>query len=118
MRRLEAAHSKRKKEAKRLHARVLRSESDDEVRANIPADMRALFERVRRSIRGSGRMTRTEAFLHYAENHPREVIAAIDDLAHEKIRDLERQQREAERAMRRGPPRRHYSAEELASVPF
>ncbi len=45
-------------------ARIERqAESDDEVRSNIPPELVALFERVKRGIKASPRMSRTEAFL-------------------------------------------------------
>ena len=79
MRRIERANKSKKKKPGIAAARVKRSESDDEVRGNIPAELRALFERVKRAIKGSSRMSRTEAFLKYAEEHPREQFDVIDD---------------------------------------
>lgn len=66
------------------------SESDDEVRQNIPADLIPLFERVRRQIKGSARKTRTEAFLEYVESHPREQYAAVEDEVDRMIAARER----------------------------
>jgi len=64
-------------------------------------------------------MSRTEAFLRYAEEHPAEVLNVIDDKTDALIRDLERKEREAARALRRGPSRApRYTPEELAAVPF
>ncbi len=91
-----------------------RSESDDEVRANLPDDLIALFEKVKRGIRVGPRQSRTEAFLAYAESHPREVLESLDDKTEQVIRDLERREREAARMSRR----RRYTAAELAEVPF
>jgi hypothetical protein len=78
-----------------------RSESDDEVRANIPAELVALFEQVKRGIKAGPRQSRTEAFLKYAEEHPAEVLHAVEDKTEALIRDLERQQNETRRALRR-----------------
>jgi hypothetical protein len=64
-----------------------------------------LFERVKRGIKASPRMSRTEAFLHYAEENPDDVLAATDDKTDALIRELEQQEREARRSLRRGPPR-------------
>jgi hypothetical protein len=59
-----------------LRTRVeARQESDDDVRANLPEGLIAVFNRVRRAIRASPRMSRTESFLHWAEDNPTEVIA-------------------------------------------
>jgi hypothetical protein len=52
--------------------------------------------------------------LRYAEEHPDEVLAAIDDKTEQVIRDLERQEREAARQFRQ----RKYTPAELAAVPF
>jgi hypothetical protein len=63
-------------------------------------------------------MSRTEAFLHYAEEHPDEVLVAIDDKTDALIRELEEQERHARRDLRRGPPRERYTPAHLADVPF
>ncbi len=99
---------------KRSSVAERRSESDDEVRANLPDDLIALFEKVKRGIRVGPRQSRTEAFLKYAEEHPHEVLATLDDKTEQVIRDLERREREATRMARR----RRYTAAELAEVPF
>lgn len=78
-------------------ARERRSESDDEVRSNIPSELLPLFERVKRSIKGNARMSRTEAFLRYVEEHPGEEYAGIDDKTDALVRELERQQRAGRR---------------------
>lgn len=118
LRRIEAAHRQRQREAPGVTRRERQGESDDEVRTNIPADLVALFERVKRSIKASPRMSRTEAFLKYAEEHPDEVLVAIDDKTDALIRELEQQERQARRDLRRGPPRAPYTPEQLAEVPF
>ena len=65
-------------------------------------------------------MSRTEAFLKYAEERPAEVLNVIDDQTDALIRELERKEQEAARALRRGPSRAapRYTPEELAAVPF
>jgi len=96
LRRIESANRARRKELtpKRV-ARDLQSESDDEVRSSIPPELLGLFERVKRSIKGSGYSSRTEAFLHYAEENPSEVFAGIDDETERLIRELEARERAA-----------------------
>lgn len=89
-RRAEAAARGRK--APRASAHVRRTESDDEVRGNIPPELVRLFERVKRGIKGSARETRTEAFLRYAEEHPGEMYEAIEDQTDALIRELEARQ--------------------------
>lgn len=77
----------------RARAREVMSESDDEVRQNIDPSLHALFERVKRGIRATPRMSRTEAFMQYVEEHPREADEAIEDATDALIRQLERRQR-------------------------
>jgi len=71
-----------------------RAETDDEVLAKIPSDLAPLFERVKRSIKGKGRLSRSEAFLKYAEAHPDEVLAATQHPADTRVRELQEQTRE------------------------
>ena len=74
---------------------------------------------MKRGIKASPRMSRTEGLMKYAEEHRDEVLAAIDDKTDAVIRELEQQQREARRSLRRPPPRPpRYSPEQLAEVPF
>jgi hypothetical protein len=118
LRRIERANRQRRRDAPRVTRIERQGESDDEVRGNIPPDLVPLFDRVKRSIKASPRMSRTEAFLHYAEEHADEVLVAIDDKTDAVIRRLEEQEREARRDLRRGPPRPRYTPEQLADVPF
>jgi hypothetical protein len=62
-------------------------------------------------------MTRLERFLQYAHDHASEVVDAQEDNVNKLIRQLEREQREAERAARGGLSRRPAAAE-LGDVPF
>ena len=116
MRRIERGNRVRRRE--HAHATYLerRTESDDEVRSNIPADLVPLFERVRRGIKGSARMTRTEGFLKYAEEHPDEVLAVIEDKTEALIRGFEMQARAAGRRRRTGSS--VDVAPEAVAVPF
>jgi hypothetical protein len=57
--------------------------------------------------------------LHYAEENPDDVLAAMDDKTDALIRELEVRHNEARRSLRRPPPRRpRYTPEQLAEVPF
>jgi hypothetical protein len=113
LKRIERGNRQRFKETRRATQKERQAESDDEVRGNIPPDLVGLWERVKRSIKGSPRMSRTEAFLHYAEEHPDEVLAVIEDKTEAMVRELEQQEREASRALKRRVPR-----EVFADVPF
>jgi hypothetical protein len=100
LRRIEQGNRERHREAHRTHASERRSESDDVVRSNIPPDFVALFERVKRSIKGSSRESRTEAFLRYVEENPRELLTSLEDDSERLVRELEEQRDRAERALR------------------
>jgi hypothetical protein len=115
MRRIEQSARDRHRELAKKQKRGERQhESDDEVRGNIPPELVYLFNQVKRLIKPSPHRTRTEAFLEYAEQHPREVLSALEDKSEDMIRDLERREREAAQAVRRPLSRR-----ELAElVPF
>ncbi|HEY6459058.1 MAG TPA: hypothetical protein VIY73_02875 [Polyangiaceae bacterium] len=101
MRRIERANRHRTNAAHRATAAELRSQSDDEVRANIPDDLIPLWERVKRSIRGSDRKSRTEAFLQYAEEHPHEILEMLEDRTDALVQELEARERETARALRK-----------------
>ena len=120
LRRIEQGNRERHRAVHRAHAEARRSESDDEVRGNIPPDYQALFERVKRTTKGSSRESRTEVFLRYAEQHPDELLRALDDDSDRIVRELEEQRTKAERALRPPPPsrRRRSTPEELVAVPF
>lgn len=103
-----------------------KSESDDEVRTNIPHEMIALFERVRTKIKATPGMSRSEAMAQYAHDHPDELLESVQHEADAKVnrlvKELEQREREAARA-EKGPKgirkaRERYTPEELAAVPF
>jgi hypothetical protein len=118
LRRVERANRQRRREAPRVTRIERQGESDDEVRANLPPELVSLFERVKRGIKASPRMSRTEALLKYAEEHPDEVLVALDDKTDALIRELEDQERQARRDLRRRPPRRRDVLEPFVEVPF
>jgi hypothetical protein len=110
LKRIERANRAARLEAKRSTRRERRGESDEEVAGNIPPEFLSLWQRVKSRIRGSDRMTRTEAFMQYAHDHPAEVLTALDDRTEEVIRELEARERSTRRELRRGPPREVYAA--------
>jgi hypothetical protein len=109
--------TKQKHREHRASAKESREESNDAVRSNIPSELRPLFERVKGSIKGSTRRSRTEEFLHYAEENPHEVVDTHEDLAQREVARLVREQYALETAMRH-PKRYKPSAAELAEIPF
>jgi hypothetical protein len=65
----------RKRDTSRgVSRRETAGESDDEVRQNLPAELLPVFNRIRRSVRGGPKHSRTEAFLQWAEENPEEVV--------------------------------------------
>jgi len=119
MRRIEADNraSKRAERQIRKGRHHALSQSDDTVRGNIPSDLVPLWERVKGRIRGTDRMSRTEAFLHYAEEHPTEVFAIIESCTDDLIAELERDHRRATIATRR-PARARASHAHAEAAPF
>ena len=119
LRRIEAANRQRRKEHPHATHIERRSESDEEVMMNISPDLIPVFQRVKRGIKASPRMSRTESFLHWAEEHPGDVLEAVSNEADTLVRELEQRERDEARRQREG--RRHrtrYTPEQLADVPF
>lgn len=85
-------------------------ESDDEVRANLSADMVPIFDAVRKHIKGTERKSRTEAFLEWAEENPGEVFSLMQHQADRELARLIAEQERLERQTRR--------ARLAADVPF
>lgn len=100
-----------------------RKESDDEVRQNVDPSLWPVWERVKRSIKGTARMSRTEAFLHWVEENPGDAVALQQQAADAEIKRLVKEQRAAEREAKRRRARTYKpSKAELAAylegVPF
>jgi len=72
----------------RTATRERESESDDEVRRDIPLELVGVFNKVRRNIKGSDRRSRTEAFLEWAEENPGEIYALQEQEAAREIKRL------------------------------
>jgi hypothetical protein len=109
LRRIERGNRAARLETKRASGAERRGESDQEVEVNIPPEFVSLWQRVKGRLRGSDRMTRTEAFMEYAHDHPAEVLTALEDRTEEVIRELEARERHARRELKRKPPREAYA---------
>lgn len=72
----------------RASARERAAESDDEVRGNLPSELVPLFEQIKKHVRARPGMSRTEAVLQYAEDHPDEVLEATMSDADAAVRRL------------------------------
>lgn len=97
----------------RVSAKERREESDDEVRRNLPAELVAVFDRVRRDIKPSPRRSRTEAFLEWVHDNPDEAHAIVYDAIEQDVAKLIAEQDAIERRARG-----RYSAEHVMDVPF
>ena len=58
---------------------------DEQVLVNIPADEQALWTQLKSSIKGPTPHARFEAFTKYVEEHPGEVVAALQDDADAQV---------------------------------
>jgi hypothetical protein len=78
IKRIERQAEERRRKHKRLPAEAIR-ESDDEVRQNIDPELLPVWERVKRQIKGTPKISRTEAFLQYIEENPNEVAIIMEE---------------------------------------
>jgi hypothetical protein len=109
-----------KRPPERSTARERAQEDDDAVRNNLPPELVPVFDKHRRSFKGSPRRSRTEQFLEWAEENPDEVLAVQQAEADVALKELLRQEREVVRAQARSRPRlsRKARARQLSDVPF
>lgn len=77
IKRFERQAEERRKAHKRKPIEAIR-ESDDEVRSNIDPELYPVWDKVKRSIKGTPNMSRTEAFLQYIHDAPDEVETIMD----------------------------------------
>jgi hypothetical protein len=105
-----------KKPPERSTARERSQEDDNAVRNNLPAEIIPVFDKDRRSFKGSPRRRRTEQFLEWAEENPDEVLAEAD----RAIKDLLAQERALRREARSGSRHRGVTTKHLATyaIPF
>lgn len=73
------------------------SESDDDVRRNIPAEFVPVFDRVRRQIKATPKLARWEAFLHWVHEHPEDVVRLQTEQADRDVARLVAEHEAAER---------------------
>ncbi len=93
LRAIERSARIRKEKPSLAKTRGPRQETDEEVRSNLPPELVSLFNRVRKHLKGGARISRTEQMLQYAEEHPREVYASMDDATDALVAQLESRQR-------------------------
>lgn len=110
-------------DAKLATGRERRRDSDDTVRNDIPAELVPVWERVKRSVHGTDRMTRTEAFLQWVHDHSADVERMMYEGHARDVAALEAQERALSRASRKAArysSRRGAAAltADLSDVPF
>lgn len=116
-------YRRQKERAIRRTPSEARAESDDRVRANIDPELVPVFEKVKRSIKGTPHMSRTEAFLQWVEENPGDAVAIQQAAADVELKRLLKEQREAERLAKRRRARSYKPSKAeleayLQGVPF
>jgi hypothetical protein len=94
--------------------RETQAESDDAVRSNLEPDLVPIFNVVKAKIRARPGMSRTEAFLHWAEENEGEIWAMRDELAERRLRALLAEERRA----RQGAGGARARRAKLSEAPF
>jgi hypothetical protein len=62
-----------------------RRERDEQVAVNVPDELLPLWERIHSCIEGETPHARFERFMEYAEEHPDESVAAMQEAADRKV---------------------------------
>lgn len=106
----------RERGKRRATAAERRAESDDAVRADLPAELVPVFDKVRRRISETPRMSRAEVFLKWAEDHPGEVLAIQSHDAERAVAELVHERDEQERQLRSKKRYRRPAAELAAEL--
>jgi len=121
------AEQRRAKLERRASKKEQEAESDDEVRSNLEPEMVPIFDAVRREIRARPGLSRTDAFLGWAEGNEGRIWELRDRAAAAQLRALELEHRKAEKELARcggkcGPHGKRQTAAqrraELAPAPF
>ncbi len=110
-----------KPRTERSTVRERKQEDDDAVRNNLPPELVSVFDKHRRSIKGSARRSRSEAFLEWAAENPDEVLLVQQAEADKALHELLKQERELGRTVRSASRYKKPTAELaklLAEVPF
>lgn len=103
----------------RRAARERAHESDDEVAANLPEELQAVWRARAAKTKPTDRATRTEVFLDWAHNHSAEVQRIIAEDIDQQVAELVQAEAAMRRATRRRPTRADLrSAYGAEAVPF
>lgn len=117
---LAAASAKR---ARSRSKREARAESDDEVKNNVPTELHAVFDRVRRGLRKKANASRTEVFLEWVAEHPSEVAEIQADEDFRYIARMQAEERRLAKSLKkprgkRSVARMKAELAELDEIPF
>jgi hypothetical protein len=98
-----------------------RGEADHQVEVNLSPDELIVWQRVKGKVRGSDRMSRTEAFQHWLHEHSADVHRILIEHAEREVeRAIRDEYKERQRAKSSRSDRElsRYLASELEAVPF
>jgi hypothetical protein len=90
------------RKASRTTSAERRAESNDEVERNLPPELVEVFRAVHATIRAKPRATRTEVFLHWAEENPDAVHAILYDAAERDVARLVAEHERVGKRLRKG----------------
>lgn len=93
-----------------------RQESDDEVRGNLDPELVPVFESVKRSIHATPKLSRTEAFLHWAEENPDDVLTIRSEHGERAFERELREHLDQERKIQRMINRKRIKPEEFEAL--
>jgi hypothetical protein len=119
MRQIEHNNRERRAEvARKGHRHERLAESDDAVLADIPEELRPLWQRVKGGIRATRHMSRSEAFMQYVHDHPNEHRTAIDDENEAKLAQLIAEREAHEQVLEERAHEHERERDEDDDVPF
>ncbi len=107
--------------ARRLRSTVTerRQESDDEAERDLPAELHGAWRKLRNRFKGSAKMSRAEAFMHWAHENPGEVVALQASEADAEVARLIREHAAQQKQHRMRKTHAQIDAElRRAGVPF
>lgn len=94
------------------------TESDSEVANNIPHELLPVWRSVKSRIKGNARMSRTEVFFHWVEEHAPEVQRIMHRQFESDVDELVRHEQQLRERVARPKAYREMTDRQLADVPF
>jgi hypothetical protein len=112
------AKSAHRVHAKRAKAAESISESDSQVAGNIPDELAPVWRAVKNRIKGTPRISRTEAFFQWVAEHRGEVLRIADAQAQADIDELVAHEAEIRERLSSPKSYRSMTDQQLSEVPF